>query len=121
MQDKINKLLQEKLDSIMESVDLTDSSDWELIEFDDEVSLDGLIYAEDFVNNLNSFLESDDDELEIEYYDGDSVILERSIVKDLVENHTEAELETLADSAKYLNKVISEMYDIEETNNEDPE
>ena len=109
--EELDKKLKERWDSLLENVYGFSDDDWDDVIYEDTINLLDDIDPEQFVESINEFMESGDDELEIEYGDGESIILDRTIVEKLVDNYSEDELLQLAESATELNRAISDLFD----------
>lgn len=110
---KIENILKDRLDSLVESIDINDSTDWDDLEYDDldeDSTIDSLDSSE-FVSQLHNFVESGEDEIEIFYDNGDSIVLECNVVSSLLDTYSEVELIEGAENMEKLHQMIGDIFE----------
>lgn len=110
----IDKILEERLNTIMENIEYNNLTDeWDAVAYDDLEEADEIdsLDPTEFIEQLNTFLENGEDEIELFYESGDSVVLESSVVEKLLEVYTESELVEGAENIDRLHEMIADVFE----------
>jgi hypothetical protein len=119
---KIDKVLEAKIKSMIEEIESSPNTD--IPEYlvseddypDDEDNLDidiedYSISPEEFLIEINRCIEDGDDELEINYDDGSTLIMDIDIVKHLVENFDDEQLKEASESPENMHELLNLAFD----------
>jgi hypothetical protein len=119
---KIDKILESKIKTMIEEIESSSNTDIpEYLVMDDDypedednqdITLEDFsISPDEFILEMNRCIEDGDDELEINYDDGYTLIMDVDIVKHLVDNFDEEQLKEASTSPEQMHELLNLAFD----------
>lgn len=78
---------------------------------EDDIVDYGYANPEDLYANLVSFTQHGEDEMTIEFGDGESITIDKLVAKELITSVSSEEITKAADDSYYMHQIIQRMYD----------